>query len=259
VRAASKNFFIGLIARVFKPGCQLDTMVVFEGAQGIRKTSALRLLGGEWYGQANESVQQKDFLASLAGKWIVEIGELDAFSRAEVTRVKTVISTPVDRYRPSYGRVAADYPRQCVFVGTTNKDDWGNDETGLRRFWPMRCGIINLETLTSSRDQLFAEAVLRYDEGVHWWEMPGASTVGVQATRQGDHVWEALILSDLSDAYECTTLDLLTRVLKFVPREIKRIDELTVGSILRRAGWVKKPARRNGRLAKVWFAPEEGT
>ena len=256
VRAASRNFFVSLVARVYRPGCQSDVMVVFEGAQGIRKTSALRLLGGDWYGQAAESVQSKDFFAALQGKWLIEIGELDAFSRAEVTRVKTVISTPVDRYRPPYGRTAADYPRQCIFAGTTNKSDWGTDETGLRRFWPMPCGAINLATLASARSQLFAEAVYLYDEGVTWWEMPGDETRAVQATRQADHAWEEVILADLMMASETTVIDVLTKILKFNLSDIGRSDELAVGAILRRAGWVKRPARRQGRLTKVWFPPE---
>lgn len=255
VRAASQNFFLGLVARILRPGCQLDTMVVFEGEQGIRKSSALRTLAGPWYSAAADSVHTKDFFESLRGKWIIEIGELDAFNRAEVTRVKTVISTPTDYYRPSYGRTAIEYPRQCVFAGTTNRDDWGNDDTGLRRFWPVKCGEIRLDSLADARAQLFAEAVAAITAGATWWEMPALPTLAVQADRQSDHAWDDLIRDGVALLEETTTLDILTRILKMDAADITRPAELAVGSSLRRAGWRKRNRRREGKQGKVWIAP----
>ena len=256
VRAASANFLIGIVARVFQPGCQLDTMIVFEGEQGLRKTSALRLLVGEsCYMLAHESVTKKDFFETMRGKVLIEIGEMDAFSRAEVSRVKTVISTPTDRYRPSYGHAAIDYPRQCVFAGTTNRDDWGNDETGLRRFWPIKVGAINLETLNDARDQLFAEAIVRFRSGERWWSMP-ASTLSVQADRQNDSAWTDMVLTGLIGQTETTIAEVLMRILKHDASEITRTSELVVGRILRLAGWQKANLRRSGRQGKTWVAPE---
>ncbi len=255
VRAISQNFFVGLVARVMRPGCQLDTMVVFEGEQGTRKTSALRVLGGPFYAAVHESVTSKDFFQALQGKWLVEIGELDSFTRAEVTRVKMVISTPVDTYRASYGRRVNDYPRQCMFAGTTNATEWGADETGLRRFWPVRCGEVNLRTLADARDQLFAEALRLYGDGEGWWRVP-PTAAAVQADRQQDHAWTELVLPALALQSETTTAEVLMRILKHDASQITRQSELVVGRILRLAGWVKRPARREGKLRKVWFAPE---
>ncbi len=254
VRAVSRNFFLGLAARILRPGCQLDTMVVFEGGQGIGKTSALRILADPWYAIAHENVVSKDFLAALRGKWLIEIGELDAFSRAEVTRVKTVISTPVDRYRPSYGRESVDFPRQCVFVGTTNRDDWGNDETGLRRFLPMPCGLINLPALTAARSQLFAEAVAAIQAGATWWTFP-SDTATVQADRQFASAWTEPVLTGLLGITETTVIDVLTRILKIPVGDIRRPAEFEVGKILRLASWTKRQAWRQGRNVKIWFAP----
>lgn len=251
LRAASENFFIGLVARVFKPGCQLDTMVVFEGDQGIRKSSALRLLGGSWYGSAHESVQKKDFFEALRGKWVMEISELDAFGRAEVTRVKSVMSTPVDRYRPSYGRASADFPRQCVFVGTTNKDDWGNDETGLRRFWPVRCADIDLASLAAARDQLFAEAVAVFKSKSKWWEMP-ASAIDVQSDRQSRHPWTQAVSEWLVSQTEVSIADVLTNAIKKDTEKFSHRDQVDVGRILALEGWVKHNLKRNGKQVKMW-------
>jgi putative DNA primase/helicase len=255
VRAVSANLFLGLVARVLRPGCQLDTMVVFEGGQGIGKTSALRILGGAYYAQAHESVTHKDFFEGLQGKWVIEIGELDAFSRAEVSRVKTVISTPTDRYRVSYGHYAADHPRQCIFAGTTNHDGWGADETGLRRFWPIRCGLVNLESLATARTQLLAEAVHRVQAGEPWWITPTLPTLAVQADRQADDAWTDLVFAGIGLDTEITVAEVLIRILKFDAAQISRADELRVGRILRLAGWTKKNIMRRGKQGKRWVGP----
>lgn len=252
IRAASANFFIGLVARIFQPGCQLDTMVVFEGFQGVGKTSALRVLGGDWYGVAHESVQRKDFFESLKGKWLIEIGELDAFSRAEVTRVKTVISTPTDRYRPSYGRASIDFPRQCLFAGTTNKDEWGNDETGLRRFWPMRCGEVNIETLRAAREQLFAEAVSRFQSGSTWWEMP-PSTLIVQAYRQAQDVWAGVVVEYVGTRNRVTIPDILKSAIGMDTEKQGDREKRRVSRILRLLDWEESRIQENGMRLSCWI------
>lgn len=259
LRAISANFFVGLVARIMRPGCQLDTMPVFEGDQGIKKSSALRVLGGAWYMAATESVNSKDFQQTIKGSWIAEIPELDAFSRSDRDRVKSIISIPIDKYRPSYGRHSREFPRQCAFAGTTNKDDWGNDDTGLRRFWPVRCGDINLVFLAAQRDQFFAEAVSAYRAGATWWETPRAATLAAQADRQHDDVWTATVLEWVSLKPDVTSAEVLTGALRFREADIGRLEQLRVGSILRLAGWRRKPIRRNGRLLKAWVSPEEDT
>lgn len=258
VRAASRNFFIGMIARIMRPGCQVDTMVVFEGKQGIKKTSSLRVLASEpWYQVAHSQVTTKDFFECLVGKWMVEIGEMDAFSRAEKTRVKSVISTPTDYYRKSYGERAEDVQRQCVFAGTVNGDEWGNDDTGLRRFWPLRCGAIDIDLLEANRSQLFAEAVQALRAGGTWWEMP-SSTLQMQSDRQMRSSWTDTVLTGLVGHTETTIAHCLTEILKFHVSAITRPAELTVGSILRLEGWTKKNRRINGTQRTIWLAPSDG-
>lgn len=257
VRAISHNFFVGLIARIMQPGCQLDTMVVFEGAQGIGKTSALRVLGGEHYALSHESVTSKDFFQALRGKWLIEIGELDAFSRADKTRVKTVISTPTDRYRSSFGHRTADHPRQCVFAGTTNADDWGNDESGLRRFWPVKCAEINVATLAAARDQLFAEAVVLYGDGDKWWRVPSIAK-DIQADRQQTHPWQEFIGPWLAGRTEVSIAEVLTGCLKKDAGDLTMADHHAAGRCLALAGWKKSVVRRGKNLRKIWQPSEEG-
>lgn len=255
LRAVSANLFLGLVARVLHPGCQLDTMVIFEGPQGIGKSRALRALGGEWYMLASESVTHKDFFQSLPGKLIVEIGEMDAFSRAERERVKLAISTPSDRYRSSYGRRAEDHPRQCSFFGTTNRDDYGNDDTGLRRFLPVLCGAIQVTALSQTREQLFAEAYHRIRAGEAWWQTPEQPTLDVQRDRQSEDVWTTDVLEWLIGKPEATSAEILQGALKFRAGDMTRTEQLRVGSILRLAGWKRQTVRRGGLIVKAWTSP----
>lgn len=257
LRAISANFLMGMVARVMRPGCQLDTMPVFEGEQGVKKSSALRIIGGAHYIAATESVNSKDFQQSLPGSWLAEIPELDSFSRADRDRVKSIITIPIDRYRASYARHARDYPRQCVFAGTTNKDDWGNDDTGLRRFWPVRCGEIDLSLIAARRDQWFAEAYAKFLAGASWWETPRLATLAAQRDRQNEDIWTSLVLEHVIGKSEVHLPDVLRDACKVREAEMNHTHKLRIGNILRLAGWKKSNVRRDGKQVKMWVAPED--
>lgn len=249
--AVSANLFIGIVARVMRPGCQLDTMIILEGAQGIGKSQSLRALGGDWYMLAAESVANKDFYQTLPGKLIVELGELDALNKAERERTKIAISTPTDRYRSSYGRRAEDHPRQCVFVGTTNRSDYGNDETGLRRLWPVICGDIDNPALLLVKPQLFAEAMVAFAAGATWWETP-TSTVQIQADRQHEDIWTPTVLTYVEGKDELTSVDILTNsALKLHEGNIGRVEQNRIATILTPArGWKRQTLYVAGRRVK---------
>ena len=170
VSAIGKMFLIALVARVFQPGCQADYMMVLEGDQGILKSSACRVLAGEWFSDSMpESIAGKDARQHLRGKLLVEISELSALSKADIEAWKAFITRREERYRPPYGKHDVVEKRQCLFVGTTNEDTYIKDPTGGRRFWPVKCTAIDVEALAAVRDQLLAEAVVRYRRGERWW------------------------------------------------------------------------------------------
>jgi len=254
VQAASKNFWLSVIARIYRPGCQADHMVVLEGKQGIGKTSALRIIGGPWYLSLHVPVGSTDFYQLLAGKLLVEIAELDAFRKVDATRIKQVITTTVDSYRKSYGRFVQDCPRQCIFVGSTNELYSLNDPTGGRRFWPVACGAFDLIELRAQRERLFAEAVARFKRGETWHTMPDETREEQEARRQPDS-WEDLVQAFLLLREDTTITEVLTECLRFAPHQIRRPDEWRVAHVLRNLGWTAHVVKVLDRSARRWWPP----
>ena len=151
---------------------KVDTVLILEGQQGLRKSSALAVLGGEWFCDTAIDIANKDSWALVGSKWIFELAEMQTVRGSrDVDALKGFITRREDVYRPPYGRVAVKSPRRAVFVGTTNAAEYlKHDPSGYRRFWPVDCGDrIDLEGLKRDRDQLWAEAVVRLKAGEQWW------------------------------------------------------------------------------------------
>jgi predicted P-loop ATPase len=239
-------------ARAYEPGCQADHVLILEGPQGQGKSTALRVLGEPFYSDDLAELGTKDASLGVAGVWIVELPELDAMTRAEVSRVKAFITRRTDRFRPPYGRRMVEVPRKAIFAGSVNHSEYLRDESGNRRFWPVQCGEIKLDELQRDRDQLWGEAVARYRKGERWWldtpELIKAATLE-QEDRYLADPWETVIsdwlgrrLGDMTRKAEVTTADALLEALRKEPGQWTRGDETRVGVILRRLHW--EPAKR---------------
>ncbi len=163
-RAVTKKSFTAAVARAMTPGVKFDNMTILTGAQGIGKSSLLKKMGKAWFSDSIKTFEGKEASELVQGVWIVEIGELEAFNRSEIGRIKQFLSQQEDIYRAAYGRHVEWHPRRCVFFGTSNNSEYLRDSTGNRRFWPVDVGVTVpvkgvFTDLDSEIDQLWAEAV----------------------------------------------------------------------------------------------------
>lgn len=244
-------FMIGMVARVMNPGCQLDTMPVFEGGQGIGKTSALRILGGEWYSSNNASMQEKDFLQGLQGYWLIEIEELESVNRSSLERTKAILSRTRDDFRWSHGKNVRSYPRQCVFAGSTNSDSWNADSSGARRFWPVACSSIDLPWLRAHRAALYAEAMVRYLAGEDWYKVPSERAREEQELRRLEDSWTGDIERNIAGRTEYTIEDGM-RALELKPIERNRGAAMRIADILKTLGWRVKIVKKGTKSSRIY-------
>ncbi len=169
-RTVTRKVMAAAVARIYRPGCKFDNMLTLRGAQGLGKSSFIGLLGGQWFSDTLTTVQGKEALEQIQGVWIMEVGELAGMRKAEVEAIKLFLSKRSDRYRPAYGRRLQEFPRQCIFIGSTNESQFLRDTTGNRRFWVVDTPNEPLkdfwEELTPETVRLiWAEAVALYKAG----------------------------------------------------------------------------------------------
>lgn len=258
-RLVGTMFVLGMVNRVRNPGCQMDNMIVLEGGQGAGKSTALRVLAGDYFADTPIRIGDKDALLNLAGVWLYEVAELDAFNKAEVTAVKQYVSSRCDRVREPFARRPADRPRSCVLAGTTNQHEYFKDPTGSRRFWPVAVADqIDLQKLRDWRDQMFAEALHRLDQGERYHPSREEIEQFIKPEQESREitdpwferiaVWVDAPEQALEDTF--TSADILTKAL-YVPTD--RIDNARqmatrVGIAMRKLGWSKARDKTGARL-----------
>ena len=169
-RAVARKSLTAAVARAFEPGCKYDTMPILIGRQGVGKSTLIRTIGKKWYADGLSTFEGKEAAENIQGKWIIEAGEMAGYTRAEENASKQFLSRQVDVFRQAYGRRTQEYPRRCVFFGSSNQYEFLKDITGNRRFWP-----IDIEAQKATKnvyvnlpgevDQIWAEAVVRYKNG----------------------------------------------------------------------------------------------
>jgi putative DNA primase/helicase len=272
------RWFISAVARVFEPGCQVDTMLIIESKGGFGKSSLFRAIGGKWFSDTRLNFKDKDSLLALQGKLIHEMAELEGLNRADTSETKLFVSHREDFFRPPYGRRMVKFHRRLVFCGSVNYGVYLKDDTGNRRFWPIQAGknfdIVGFEFVV---DQLWAEAVQWYrnfkagDRGCRWW-IEGAHEKAIVEEQQEDRfvqdAWETVVRQFLdclgrfkddpmAKRWERVTQDdIMSGCLRI--DIAKRDDQVArrLGKILARIGWIRK-RKTSGDRGYYYVRPDE--
>ncbi len=260
-RRFSGGWLIGACARVFEPGCQLDTMLMLIGQQGVGKSRACAALVPDraWFGDSTFDIGNKDAFINLHGKWIYELAECESLKKASDDARKAFITSRTDRRRP-FGRLAEDHPRQVVFVATSNNTEVLTDPTGARRFWTVLVGEPDVDGLDRDRDQLFAEALTRYRAGEPWHLDAEHAALLVEAQRQFEvpEAWESALAPwvDLQDR-PFTVEDALRDGLGLPFDRWDARRRQRVGKALARLGCTKtRPRAEGSRRVWCWERPD---
>ncbi len=211
VRACGAKWMISAVARTYQPGCKADYVLVLEGAQGVKKSTVFASLcvDSSWFTDAVPDLSREKAVAEIvtSGAWVIELGELDSVARADVSAIKAFLTRREERFRSAYGRQVRSRPRRVVFGASTNEGAYLRDQTGNRRFWPVRVTDISVEDLVRDRDQLWAEAVVRYRRGETWYldeELERDAAAEQEARREIDP-WEPVVRSYLATWREQAT------------------------------------------------------
>lgn len=170
VRVVTRKWLVAAVARIYEPGCKFDYMPVLVGPQGAGKSSIIAALAKDWFSDSLKNFDNKEAGEHLQSSWVFEFGELAAMKKGEVEEIKAFISKQVDSYRVAYDRIVSEFPRKCVFIGTTNARDFLRDQTGNRRFWPITIDPNKRKYAISQLTddvvgQIWAEAMTLYKQG----------------------------------------------------------------------------------------------
>lgn len=257
IETVGRCWLVSAVARIMKPGCKADHVLVAEGRQGIKKSTAIRTLASiPWFTDELADFGSKDAGMQMRGVWIIELGEMDHMSKTEVTRIKAAVSRCVDRFRPPYGQRLVEAPRECVFVGTVNHKEYLKDETGNRRFWPVECKAIDIDALAEDREQLWAEAVALFKGGEDWWIIDPEVTKEAQAQqaeRNESDPWLEVLrdwIREYGENFE--TSEALVRGIGKRKEDIREADSKRVRKCLEMMGYKRRSGLGSMRDKKTW-------
>jgi putative DNA primase/helicase len=250
--AVGRCFLTGAVARIYEPGCQLDYTPVFEGLEGIHKSTALRLLFGSWHCEPKYKINDRDFYVAMASKWCLELSEMAQLEGVSHKMQRACLTCPDDHFRAPYERNASDHPRMCVFAATVNGDDWHNDPHGARRWWPIRCTAIDMDWIRCHREQLFAEALHRYQDGQSWWDVPTEPAKQEQDERRRWDVWHPGIERYTAARDFVRVEDILRDVCDIPTHQWDWRAQNRITDTLKAMGWTKSRRRERNEVVRGW-------
>jgi predicted P-loop ATPase len=253
-----RKWLISCVARIYKPGCKLDTALILQGKQGVRKSTFFKTLASQtWFDDSMGNASDRDERLKMHMVWIVEWAELEAvFKRKDVSVVKSFLTTTTDLIRGPYERTTTRYARQCVIVGTTNEQDFLADSTGNRRFWVIPVTIeIDTDQLTAERDQIWAAAVAAFNAGEPWYLSREDSKQAEEAATDYQILdpWLEVIDRYLEPYNEISMQEVLKEALKLSIDRFDRAAEMRVGRCMRQLNWEVQVKRVNGKPIRRWL------
>ena len=258
-----RKFICSMVHRIYRPGAQMDYMIIFEGREGIFKTTMLKILGGQWYAPFTGITHanfEKDAVDIMRGKWLMELAELTAVRRIEdFNRIKAFISCTEDRVRLSYRRDAQDFKRQCVLIGTMNPtgdNQYFRDPGENRRFWPVECGKhIDIDWIKENRDNLFAEAMQVWEKENLFLDNEDALKIAIekQEDRKPNDVWVDIIDEWLKGKDIVSTKEIATDCLGIAKDKITLSNTTRIGQAMRHLQWGIK--QRGKEKKKYYIRP----
>lgn len=260
----SQKWLVGAVARGLSPGCKMDTVLVLEAGQGAGKSRALHALATPFFSDTKINVNDKDsrMLANMV--WIVELAELVSLKKAESETLKSFFSEKEGYFRPPYGKVLERFPRRAVFVGSTNEEEYLQDSTGNRRFWPVTVSSdISVESIMADRDQIWAEAVERYNANENWWldkSQAAVAEVETSARLSGGEsisiIMDWLLSKDPSQRQpEYRLSDVLAQAFTLMPDQISGKNYTEVGVALKKLGFTRVRKRIAGNQVSYYKTP----
>jgi predicted P-loop ATPase len=251
LKAVGRSVMVSAVARVMRPGCKVDTVMVLDGRQGIGKSTLFKAMvpDPDWFSESMpHDVASKDAKMHLRGKVFIELSELAQLKRSEAAALKNFVTTATDIYRASYDRHEMTVPRQSVFVGSTNEKQYLADEAGNRRFLPVRLeGAVDLPRVAANRDQIWAEAYTAYKAGEQWWLTDEVAELAEeeQSARLQIHPWAAKVEQFIEEKglTEVTTEMLLRDAIQQDYAQMTPVGASQVGKILVAMGWKRTKQR----------------
>lgn len=267
VRAIGAKWMIAAVARIFRPGCKFDHILVLEGPQRLGKSTALRVIAEtvapDGFTDRLSKLDDKDSMIELRGRVVIEFAELAALRGRAADEVKAFLSRQADDVRLPWGRGTSRLQRGCVFAGTVNPDGMGylTDATGNSRYWTVAVTAIDVDRLTLDAPQLWAEAKHRFQAGEKWWledEVVLAEMAEDNLKRTEEDVWAARIDHFLADKDRVLITEILRDLGVETGRQTQR-DQRRIGTHLRKRGWIPKSVRRGGRVLYGYARPTPET
>ena len=248
------GFFVGAVTRIFNPGAQVDSMLILDGAGGYGKSQSLAALVPErsWYVDMTLEFGGQEFTRMLFGKWIVDMSEGTSMKKSDADRIKATITKMVDTDRPLYSSHTVDYPRQCVFVSTANDFEISDDFAMKRRMWLVECKMANPEFVRLNRDQLWAEAVVKYKSGEKYWDMPREMIEHAHENRVVHDIWADDIIEWVAGRATVTVKAVAMDCLRLEPHQMNLLVEIRIRKCLKSIGWETTTIKEAGKVRRVW-------